>query len=118
MRREVSRHGGAQLGRCGRGQDGNQCERQDREPPTHPITLLATTLLPPILFQKYRQRMYSWQRAMLPSIMGKASRVNFAKLNSTPIFSANPAATKFGLAPTKVPLPPRQAPSASDHQIG
>ena len=29
-----------------------------------------------------------------------------------------PATTKLALAPTKVPLPPRQAPKAKDHQIG
>src|ERR1043165_3098350 len=56
--------------------------------------------------------------AMLASIIGKARAVNFRKLNSTPAFSARPAATRFGLAPTSVPLPPRQAPRASDHQMG
>lgn len=35
-----------------------------------------------------------------------------------PDFSANPATTRLALAPIRVPLPPRQAPRASDHQIG
>jgi len=55
---------------------------------------------------------------MLTSISGNASAMNFRSSIRCPARSAKPATIRFALAPTDEPLPPRQAPSASDHHSG
>jgi len=52
------------------------------------------------------------------SIIGNAININGRKRIGCPERSAKPATIRFALAPTRLPLPPRQAPSANDHQIG
>ena len=55
---------------------------------------------------------------MLTNMSGKARAIKRRKAILWPARSANAATMRFALAPTKEPLPPRQAPSASDHHNG
>src|SRR5882724_3550746 len=55
---------------------------------------------------------------MLISIIGKASFRKVMKRNGMPARSAMPATVRLAEAPISVPLPPRQAPSDSDHHSG
>src|SRR5512147_1397332 len=52
------------------------------------------------------------------SISGKAYLVYVRKRNETPLRSAMPATVRLALAPMRVPLPPRQAPSDNAHHTG
>src|SRR5215470_18798947 len=56
--------------------------------------------------------------ATLISIIGRANFRKVRKRNGMPARSAMPATVRLALAPISVPLPPRQAPSDSDHQRG
>ena len=59
-----------------------------------------------------------WLMTMLTNIMGKAYIVYVRNRNGMPLRSAIPATVRFADAPISVPLPPRQAPSESDHHSG
>jgi len=52
------------------------------------------------------------------SIIGKPYATNLMNDIFFPAFSAMPTTITFAEAPIGEPLPPRHAPSASDHQIG
>ncbi len=52
------------------------------------------------------------------SISGKAASMNGRKRIGWPARSAKPATIRLALAPIRLPLPPRQEPSARDHQSG
>src|SRR5262245_41895515 len=56
--------------------------------------------------------------AMLISIIGKPYFRKVMKRKEMPARSAMPATVRLAEAPMSVPLPPRQAPSDSDHQSG
>ncbi len=51
-------------------------------------------------------------------IKGKAIIKKWRKDMGYPFFAAMPATITLADAPIKVPLPPKQAPRASDHQTG
>ena len=66
----------------------------------------------------YLTTQYAVANVTLSIIIGNPVLKNLLKDMSWPASSAKPAATTFADAPIIVPLPPRQAPSASAHANG
>ena len=68
--------------------------------------------------QKNRSHRYRWLITIEPNVTGRPKSENRQKLIGYPARLAISTITTLAEAPMIVPLPPRQAPSASAHQIG